>query len=155
MISMSIILLSGSSALDSAIASADSAGIPVVVAAGNINENACNVSPARAPSAITVGATNVDDELWYASSWGSCVNILAPGADILSASHQSDTGTLIDSGTSMATPLVSGVVAKYMSANPNASTSQVKSFLTSTATQNTINLRGTNGTPNVLLYSSC
>jgi len=142
-------------ALDSAVNSAVAANVPVVVAAGNSNGNACNYSPARAASAICVGATDNGDNLSSFSNWGTCVDILAPGSSILSASHLSDTGSRTLSGTSMACPHVAGWVATYLAANPNASPSQVMSALQSGASEDYINLRGTSGTPNLLQYSSC
>ena len=143
------------SATDSAVNSADAAGIPVVVAAGNNNGNACNNSPGRATGAITVGSTDISDNLSSFSNWGTCVAILAPGSSILSASHLSDSGSRTLSGTSMACPHVAGLVANYLSDNPSASPAQVKSYLSSSASPNYINLRGTSGTPNLLMYSSC
>ena len=143
------------SATDSAVDSADAAGVPVVTSAGNSNNDACNNTPAGASGAISVGNTEITDILRSSSSWGTCVDINAPGTNILSASHLSDTGTRILSGTSMSCPHVAGVVANYLSANPDASSSQVKQFLTSTATADVLDLRGTVGTPNLLLYSAC
>jgi len=141
--------------VDSAVNSADAAGVPVVVAAGNSNGNACNYTPARATGAITVGATDSGENLSSFSNWGTCTNILAPGSSILSASHLSDTGSRTLSGTSMACPHVAGLVANYLSDNPNASTAEVKSYLSSSASPDKINLRGTSGTPNLLMYTSC
>ena len=145
----------GNAALDSAVNSADAAGVPVVVAAGNSNFDACYFSPARATGAITVGSTDIYDNLSSFSNYGSCVDILAPGSSILSASHLSDTGSRTLSGTSMACPHVAGLVANYLADYPYASTSQVKAYLTASSTQNVINTRGTSGTPNLLMYSSC
>ena len=142
-------------ALNSAVDSADAANIPVVTSAGNSNNNACNQSPAGADGAITVASTDINDNLSSFSSWGTCVDIMAPGSSILSASHLSDTGSRTLSGTSMACPHVAGLIATYLSENPNASSSQVKSYLASSGTKDAINLRGTSGTPNNLMYSVC
>jgi subtilisin family serine protease len=143
-------------ALDSAVNSADAANIPVAVSAGNSNADACNQSPARASGAITVAASDINDVLSSFSNYGSCVDIIAPGTSILSASNLSDTGSTTKSGTSMSCPHVAGVIANYLAKNPNASTSQVKSYLDSSTTKNAIDLRGTgSATPNYLMYSSC
>lgn len=66
------------------------AGITVVVAAGNDNADACQSSPAFAPAAITVGATQRGDNRASYSNWGSCVDIFAPGSQILSAGIAND-----------------------------------------------------------------
>lgn len=59
-------------------------GMMVVVAAGNENQDACDVSPAREPLAFTVGASDINDVRSTFSNWGSCINIFAPGTDIWS-----------------------------------------------------------------------
>lgn len=136
-------------ATDEGIARMTSAGVITVVAAGNDTDNACNYSPARASSAITVGSTDKTDGLSYFSNYGSCVDILAPGSDITSAWYTSSSATNTISGTSMASPHVAGAAALYLQKNPNASVSQVTNALTSTATTNTIT--GVNGSPNRFL----
>lgn len=65
--------------MNDAVESASAAGIVVVVAAGNENEDACNSSPASAASAITVGAIDQNDNRASFSNYGSCVDIWAPG----------------------------------------------------------------------------
>jgi cerevisin len=53
--------------------------IPVIVAAGNDNYDARTTSPARSPSAITVGACDIRDTKCTFSNWGNVVNVWAPG----------------------------------------------------------------------------
>ena len=79
-----------------------SQGIPFVVAAGNESQNANNVSPARVPEAITVGATTIDDTFASFSNFGPAVDILAPGQAILSAGFRAADAVASLSGTSMA-----------------------------------------------------
>ncbi|MGB1278068.1 MAG: S8 family peptidase, partial [Nannocystaceae bacterium] len=74
-----------SNAIDNAVEATVAAGVTVVVAAGNENSNACNTSPARAASAVTVGSTTSSDTRSSFSNWGSCLDIMAPGSSITSA----------------------------------------------------------------------
>ena len=101
--------------LDNAVNAAIAANITVVVAAGNSNANACNYSPARVPNAITVGATDIRDALATFSNTGRCVDISAPGVNITSAWIGSNSATNTISGTSMATPHVTGAIALALS----------------------------------------
>lgn len=98
-------------ALDAAVASAVANSVTVVVAAGNSNTNACNQSPARAPAAITVAASDSSDTRASFSNFGSCVDLFAPGVGTTSAWYTSDTATNTISGTSMASPHVAGAAA--------------------------------------------
>ena len=141
-----------STALNAAVAGAVSKGITMVVAAGNSSADACNYSPASEPSAITVGATTSSDAMASYSNYGKCVDIFGPGSGITSAWSTSATATNTISGTSMATPHVTGVAVLALAVNSTASPAAVTSFLTSNATLNRLSLLGT-GSPNLLVYS--
>ncbi|KAJ0143122.1 Alkaline protease 1, partial [Colletotrichum tanaceti] len=103
-------------ALDNAVLAAYRQGVLTIVAAGNDDKPAADWSPARLPEAFTVGMTRPDRgrvhiiEGVYGSSYGPELDVFAPGQDIVSASHTSDTGTATKTGTSMAAPLVAGLV---------------------------------------------
>ena len=141
-----------SSALDTAVANAVSDGVTFAVAAGNENQNACNVSPARTASAITVGSTTTTDARSSFSNFGTCVDIFAPGSSITSSWNTSDTATNTISGTSMATPHVTGVAALFLEVNPTASPATVTAAIVNSSTPNKVTNAGT-GSPNRLLYS--
>lgn len=141
-----------SAAVNAAVAGAVAKGVTMAVAAGNDGANACNYSPASEPSAITVGATASTDARASYSNIGTCVDIFAPGSGITSAWNTSNSATKIISGTSMATPHVTGVAALATQANPGASPAAIAAFLTANATVNRLALVGA-GSPNLLLFS--
>jgi len=142
-----------SAALDTAVRNSIASGVTYAIAAGNSNVNAANSSPARVGEAITVGATTMTDARSSFSNFGSVVDIFAPGSAILSAWRTSDTATNTISGTSMATPHVAGVAARFLQSNPTASPAAVRNDLVAQATLN--HLSGIpGGTANRLLFWS-
>ena len=141
-----------STSVNAAVAGAVTKGVTMVVAAGNDNLNACNYSPASEPSAITVGSTTNTDARSSFSNYGTCVDLFAPGSSITSAWNTSNTATNTISGTSMATPHVTGAAALAVQANPGASPAAIASLLVTTASLNKVSVPGT-GSPNLLLYS--
>jgi hypothetical protein len=130
-------------------------GIPMIVAAGNDGRNASNTLPAAYPEVISVGAIadsdgkpgglgpstgyGKDDTRASFSNYGSAVTIYAPGVNILSTWPIGNTNDGADgtsglntiSGTSMATPHVTGAVALYLINHPGATPAQIKQALVS------------------------
>lgn len=133
-----------SQSLDDAVTEVVNGGIPVVVAAGNdFGADACTSSPAGAPAAITVGATDRNDKAAYFSNIGSCLDIWSPGVDVVSSWNTGDTATQVLSGTSMATPAVAGVVALIMQDRGRLASSGVDSTLASAAVNENFNAQST------------
>ena len=142
-----------SSTLDTAVQNSINSGVTYAVAAGNDNGlDACTESPGRVAAAITVGSTTSTDARSSFSNIGTCVDIFAPGSSITSSWSTSDTATNTISGTSMATPHVTGVAALYLQNNTTASPATVANAIISTATTGRLTGIGT-GSPNRLLYS--
>ena len=140
-------------------------GISVIASAGNENSDACNYTPARSYHVITVGGTNSQDGLYLYTNVGSCVDIFAPGQNILAANYTCETCTEVNSGTSMATGLVSGIAAIHLQKKSSLSPDEVKTLLTSTATPDLLKFSSISPitasiedptiasmTPNLLLY---
>ncbi|WP_433532092.1 S8 family peptidase [Micromonospora sp. CA-263727] len=140
-----------STAIDNAVANSIASGVSYAVAAGNSNANACNYSPARTSTAITVGSTTNTDARSSFSNYGTCVHIFAPGSSITSDWHTSNTATNTISGTSMASPHVAGAAALVLGANPSWTPAQVKTYLINNATTGVVTSPGT-GSPNRLLF---
>ena len=148
---------SASTALDNAVKNSIADGVVYAIAAGNgffgFAQPACNYSPARVPEAITVSATDNTDKKASYANYGTCVDIFAPGNNITSAWYTNDTATNTISGTSMATPHVTGVAALYLQSNPAATPQQVRDALVANGTTGKVTSAGS-GSPNVLLFTN-
>ncbi|WP_189719256.1 S8 family peptidase, partial [Streptomyces chryseus] len=114
------VILFGSSqpknnALNQAVQKAHQSGFVVVVPAGDGHHDACNVSPASSPNALTVGATTQDDEFLPASNHGRCVDVLGPGENTVSAWTGGPGTTRTQSGTAPAAAHAAGIAAAFLS----------------------------------------
>lgn len=121
----------------------DNLGIPFVVAGGNFGSMASFVTPAAYTETIAVGAIvdtdgqpgglggstkfGRDDTRASFSNYGPTISIFAPGVNILSTTPLG--GYITMSGTSMATPFVTGAVALYRIEYPEATPEQIKNAL--------------------------
>lgn len=147
-------------AMDAASSAAVDAGIHVVVAAGNENDDSCLYLPSRSDKVITVGATDKNDKRYELSNFGKCVDINAPGVDVesIGLAESPDKKT----GTSMASPHIAGLIAYFLSLQPDVNSEfggklvapkDMKSRLIDYATKdvilgldlNTVNILGFNG----------
>jgi subtilisin family serine protease len=125
----------GNTALDDAVHHSADSGIFYSLAAGNSGADACSSSPARAGiynGVATVAATDSNDSEASWSNYGLCVDIWAPGVNILSTKKGGGTTTM--SGTSMASPHVGGGGALYLSTHTSDSPAAVEAALKSAAT---------------------
>jgi aqualysin 1 len=102
--------------------------------------------------ALTVGATTSSDARASFSNYGTCVDLFAPGQNITSSWYSSTTATNTISGTSMATPHVTGAAALYAQSHPGDTPAQVASALIGSATTGVVANPGS-GSPNRLLYT--
>lgn len=149
-VNMSMSTVDGPSpAMDTLVKRIYNKGIPVVVSAGNANKDACNASPARVPELITVAASDPYDRPASFTSYGSCVDLYAPGTEI--QIHDSTTYAKVQ-GTSFSAPLTAGAVAQYLQNHPTASPATVQSVLINTSFKNVVKYNKT-ATPNRMLNS--
>ncbi|XP_070549981.1 aqualysin-1-like [Ptychodera flava] len=139
-------------AMDDATRGVIAAGYPTAVAAGNDNRDACLSSPARVAEAETVGSTTSTDARSGFSNFGTCLDLFAPGSNVRSAYHTSDTAYQTMSGTSMACPHVAGVMTLHVASNRCSTGANCKTFLREESTKGAVSNPGT-GSPNRLLYS--
>lgn len=150
-----------SRALNAVIASAVAAGVHAVVAAGNDNDDACKSSPSSSEEAITVGASDIKDTRASFSNQGPCVDVFAPGVDVLSTWIGDPRAKLTGSGTSMATPHVAGLIAYFLSLGPNTTSAfysgtlspkEMKEFVIAQATRGILRDIPSD-TPNLLVHN--
>lgn len=111
------------------------AGVLIIAAAGN-SGNAAGTGdnidyPARYSSVVSVGATDINDNRARFSSTGPSLELSGPGDHILSTLNWNKYGVL--SGTSMASPHVTGVAALVISAEPGITNSRVRIRMQTTA----------------------
>jgi subtilisin family serine protease len=140
-----------------AIQAAYTSGVLSVVAAGNGDEfgnplPVSSQSPANAPNAITVSASDSSFRVASFANYGAGVDVFAPGVSVLSVGIASDTATASNSGTSMATPHVVGLALYLQSleglSTPAAVTNRIKALATSGRVTGSLN-----GSPNVYAYN--
>ncbi|BGP16318.1 hypothetical protein JCM10213v2_004320 [Rhodosporidiobolus nylandii] len=153
----SIISLSASfpanAALDAIVKKANKKGIHFVSAAGNAGADASAYSPARSPYSVTVGAIDAADTLAKYSNYGPVVSIFAGGTNVVGAFIGTTASSVTLSGTSMATPAISGLIAYFISTWGNAPPLVMADALTKAATPGSI--KGLKGGSVNLVAGNC
>ena len=127
-------------------------GVFYAIAAGNSSTDACWTSPQRVgtyPGVVTVGATDATDSEAAFSSFGRCVDLWAPGVDILTDNLGG--GVTTTSGTSYSAPYVAGAAGLFLSTKIDASAASVETALKSDAVAT--GTRSKDGTPLKLVYA--
>ncbi len=122
----------GSTILEELVAEAVKRDIILVAAAGNENTSLPSF-PAGYPEVISVASSTKEDKRSNFSNYGTTIDIVAPGSDIVSCSVEGTTNYFANFGTSMASPNVSSLIALMLSQKPELTPSQVKNCLLSTA----------------------
>ncbi|MBB5020873.1 S8 family peptidase [Desulfurispira natronophila] len=130
------------SLLQNAIDAAYQAGSILVSAAGNSSRNARSSSPANCRNTLTVASTNQQGDRSSFSNYGEIVDISAPGSGIYATLNTgarepvttpSGDSYGVMSGTSMATPIVSGVISLMLAVNPDMKYYEIVEILSHTA----------------------
>ncbi len=109
----------------------DSKDCVIVAATGNDNGSADSWFPAAWPESIAVAASGPNDERTVFSNYGNCVDVAAPGWDILSLWPNAQYA--VDHGTSMAAPYVSALAALILAKSPGCGPEAVREVVRATA----------------------
>ena len=113
----------------------------VVLGAGNDNQNQClapKFAELNKDASYIVGSINTNDYMSYFSNYGSCVNIYAPGENILAANYLNNDCNYW-SGTSFAAPHISGALSYLWSNNNDKTNIEIKNLLDSKSLNDKIN----------------
>lgn len=114
-----------------AIQNAIEQNVVVIVASGNDNENARDNIPSSCDGAIAIGATDQNDQRANFSNYGNYVILAAPGTSIFTTFIKNNYGN--ENGTSFSSPIVAGVAALILQANPSLTPEQIKNCLLNSA----------------------
>lgn len=156
----------GESPFEMAVQDSIDAGVSYTGATVNTYTNECEDDfPSRMDDVITVSASTIDDENHFVFPFGEgfgfgpCIDVYAPGAEIPGAGIADDGATVEESGTSFATPHVSGAAALVLEDDPGASPAAVMSQIIDNSTPDRLTDPNTSdgtlpdNTPNRLLFT--
>ena len=129
-ISMSLQYYIGTTALQNAVAYAYDSGVLPIAAAGNFAAAGTVAYPAKFAKCMAIAATNKLDVRYSGSNTGPELDVAAPGQELYSLWKNS--GYMVQSGTSMATPHVSGLASLIRSINPALTLPEIESILKNT-----------------------
>jgi subtilisin family serine protease len=121
-----------STEINAAIDYAVSKNIAIIAASGNDGTDCASYTPANNPKVITVSAIGQNDKIAYFSNYGNNVSVSAPGVNILSTYLNGKYAYM--SGTSMAAPIVTGVVAMIKAQNPDLTPTEISTILKNSST---------------------
>ncbi len=129
-ISMSLVNYPESEALKDALRYAREHGVVLVACAGNKGVgNADESWPGASPLCITVGATDATDQRASFSGTGQALDVVAPGAGVVTVSRDRTDSTETFNGCSAATPIAAGVVSLILSLDPTLTAEEVQLLL--------------------------
>lgn len=127
-----------SSLLRSTIRYLTGTGIPIIVPSGDKGQNACDFYPGSLDNFLTVGATDHLDGRSTFSNYGSCNSLYAPGTDIPSAWHTSDTSWRTFSGTRQAAAHMTGIMAHLITLNKGIKAELANNIIKSISTPDVV-----------------
>lgn len=127
-----------SQALNDALTKSTLYGTIWVATAGNGGGDACTFSPGSASLALTVSASDMSDNRAAFTNVGPCVDLYAPGVNILSATNTSDNAYIVYNGSASASAHVVGLAALFLQTKPSATPTEVHDVLVLNAQPNVI-----------------
>lgn len=141
-------------ALDDVIRKVIDEGVAVVVAAGNHDRDACEMSPASSPDIFVVAAADQERRAAQFTNFGSCVNLFAPGVGVETthrARHYKLDAKLRQSGSTLAAAHVSGAMALLLQHKPGLGARELTAEVLLRASADTL-LGDLHGSPNKDLH---
>lgn len=137
-----------SKALDTTLSKFIAANIPIVCSAGNSGVDANVFSPANTVGVYAISAYDQNKSKPNWANFGPSVYTFAPGDAIKAAWNDSTNSYYLVSGTSFSSPIVVGIIARFLNIMPNATLLQINTYLNKSEVINEIINPGNINTPN-------